>query len=179
MSMSDSSFEFILQALRMQKQYLEQLQAENSELRHQLANLRNGRGIFVEILGTRFALMGTQPIEVIAIETAQEVPTLQLVLAQTADAPTTAMPFIPETPRPVESLDEHMLLQEQVTEEITPSFSTSLPLADEMYEDDFTDSVTSPVAVWKGTEASLRQKIINEDEKAALRRELIGSFLLE
>ena len=179
MSMSDSSFEFILQALRMQKQYLEQLQAENSELRYQLADLRNGQGIFVEILGTRFALMGTKPIEASANETAQEAPTLQLVLAQTVDAPTTTMPFVPETPRPVEPFDEHMPLQEQVTEEITPSFSASSLLEDEMYEDDFTDSVTSPVAVWKGPEASPRQKSINEDEKAALRRELIGSFLLE
>ncbi|MEO8970429.1 MAG: hypothetical protein ABI406_02380 [Ktedonobacteraceae bacterium] len=178
MSMSESSFEFILQALRTQKQYLEQLQAENSELRQQLASLRNGQGIFVEILGTRFALVGTQPLEVLVHETAQEAPTLELALAQTIDAPTTAMPFIPETPRPVEPFEEHMPLQEKVTEEITPSFSSSL-LEDEMFEDEFSDSVTSPVAVWKGAEANPRPKNINEDEKAALRRELIGSFLLE
>ncbi len=178
MSMSDSSFDFILQALRTQKQYLEQLQAENSELRHQLADLRNWQGIFVEILGTRFALVGTQLLEVRTHEVAQEAPTMELAIAQTVDAPTTAMPFIPETPRPVEPFDERLPLQDQVTEEITPSFSSTLP-EDEMYEDDFTDSVTSPVAVWKGTEANPRQKSINEDEKATLRRELIGSFLLE
>lgn len=178
MSMSDSSFEYILQALRMQKQYLEQLQAENSTLRHQLADLHSGQGIFVEILGTRFALVGTQPLEVRAHETAQEAPTLELALAPTVEAPTTTMPFIPETPRPVELIEEYMAPQEQVTEEIAPSFSSSL-LEDEMDEDDFTDSVTSPVAVWKGAEANPRSKGINEDEKAALRRELIGSFLLE
>lgn len=178
MSLSDSSFEYILQALRMQKQYLEQLQAENSELRQQLADLRNGQGIFVEILGARFALVGTQPSEMLANETVQEAPTLELALAPTVDAPTTAMPFIPETPRPIEPFEEHMPLQEQITEEITPSFSSSL-LEDEMDDDDFADSVTSPIAVWKGTEANTQKKSINEDEKAALRRELIGSFLLE
>lgn len=181
MSLSDNSFEFILEALRMQKQYLEQLQAENSDLRHQLADLRNGQGIFVEILGTRFALVGAQPpemretLEVLAHETMQEAPTLELALAPTVDAPTTTMPFIPETPRPVEPMEEQ---PEQITEEIAPSFSSSL-LEDEMYEDDFADSATSPIAVWKGVEASRRAKGINEDEKAALRRELIGSFLLE
>src|SRR5579872_6536702 len=178
MSMSDSSFEHILQALRMQKQYLEQLQAENSELRQQLADLRNGQGIFVEILGARFALVGTQPSETLANETVQEAPTLELALAPTVDAPTTAMAFIPETPRPIELFEERMPLQDQVTEEIAPSFSSSL-LEDEMDDDDFADSVTSPIAVWKGAEANNRKKNINEDEKAALRRELIGSFLLE
>ncbi len=179
MSMSDSSFEFILQALHMQKQCLEQLQAENSELHQQLAGLRNGQGIFVEILGTRFALVGTQPLEVLAYETMQEAPTLELALVQTVETPT--MPFIPETPRPVEPSEEHMPLQEQVTEEIAPSFSSSLleDEVDEMDEDEFVGSVTSPIAVWTGAEANPRPKNINEDEKAALRRELIGSFLLE
>jgi hypothetical protein len=184
MSMSDSSFEFILEALRIQKQYLEQLQAENSELRLQLADLRNGQGIFVEILGTRFALVGTQPLEVLAHETTQEAPTLELALAPTVDAPTMTMPFIPETPRPVEPIEERMPPQEQVTDEIASSFSSSLledamGEMDEMDEGEFADSATSPIAVWKGGEANPRPKGINEDEKAMLRRELIGSFLLE
>lgn len=183
MSMSDSSFEFVLQALRMQKQNLEQLQAENSGLHQQLADLRNGQGIFVEIPGARFALVGTQPLEVLAHETRQEAPILELVLAQTVDAPTTTMPFIPETPRPIELSEEAMPLREQVTGAISPSFSSSLleDGMDAMDEDDFadSDSVTSPIAVWKGAEANPRPKNINEDEKAALRRELIGSFLLE
>src|SRR5579863_1327646 len=165
MSTSESSFEYILQALRVQKQYLEQLQAENSDLRHQLADLRNGQGMFVEILGARFALVGTQPSGVMTNETTQETPTLQLILAQTVDAPTTAMPFVPETPRPVEPFDEHMPQLEHITDEITPTFSAPSLLEDDMYEDDFADSVTSPVAVWKGTEAKSRQKSINEDEK--------------
>lgn len=178
MSMSESSFEFILEALRMQKQRLEELQAENRELRHQLTDLRNGQGIFVEILGTRFALMGTQPLEKLAQEMVQETPTMELVATSTVDTPTTAMPFIPETPRPHEFFEDHLPAQEQVTDEISPTFSSSL-LEDEAYEDEFADSVTSPVAVWKGPENKPQTKPINEDEKAALRRELIGSFLLE
>ncbi len=178
MSMSDSSFEFILEALRMQKQRLEELQAENSELRHQLTELRNGQGIIVDILGTRFTLVGTQPLEQLAQEMVQETPTMEFVATSTVDTPTTAMPFIPETPRPHEFLDELLPPQEQVTDEISPTFSSSL-LDDEGFDDDFANSVTSPVSVWKAPEDKPQAKPINEDEKAALRRELIGSFLLE
>ena len=46
----------IAQAILKQKQRMEQLEAENRELRQRLADLRAGRGIFVEIAGSRFAL---------------------------------------------------------------------------------------------------------------------------
>ncbi len=35
---------------------MDQLEAENRELRQRLADLRAGRGIFVDIVGSRFAL---------------------------------------------------------------------------------------------------------------------------
>ncbi len=176
MSMSDSSFEFILQALRTQKQHLEELQAENSELRHQLADLRNGHGIFVDILGTRFALVETHPAEVFqAAATMQDAPTMQMLPA--IAAPTTTMPTIPETPRTLEPIEEHITLQDQVTEEITPSFSPSF--LEEIDEDNFLSSATNPIAVWSGAETNPRQKNIDEDGKAALRRQLVGSFLLD
>src|ERR1039457_4570766 len=121
MSMSDSSFEFILQALRSQKQRLEELQAENSELHQQLAALRNGHGIFVEILGTCFALVETQQGEMQASTMIQNAPTMQIAQTITAPVP----PFMPETPRTLEPVpvEEHSALQEQVTEEISQSLS--------------------------------------------------------
>src|SRR5580700_6440966 len=56
MHMGGNSFERIMQEIANQKQHLEDLSEENHLLRSQLADLREGRGIFVEIDGQRFAL---------------------------------------------------------------------------------------------------------------------------
>src|SRR6266852_3579209 len=58
MKSSASNFELIMQEVLKQKQLLEDLQTENDELHRQLAELREGRGIFVDILGKRFPLVG-------------------------------------------------------------------------------------------------------------------------
>lgn len=178
MSMSDSSFEFILQALRSQKQRLEELQAENSELHQQLTALRNGHGIFVDILGTRFALVEAQSAEVLVLQEyamVQDAPTMQMLPV----IPATEMPTMTETPRTLEPVEEHIALQDQVTEEISQTFSPAPSFLEEVDEDDFLSSVASPIAVWSGAETNPRQKNVKEDENAALRRQLIGSFLLE
>ena len=189
MSMSDSSFEYILQELHSQKQRMEELQAENSELRRQLTDLRNGRGIFVEILGLRFPLAGvtgafeallplnTETGETQEEQEAQEAPTVQMMpvtVGQPIEQAFPNIPTIPETPLPVE---EPVSLVDQATEEYVPTYAASF--LDEDFAEDFSDAVTSQIAVWNGAPADPRQKPINEDEKAALRRELIGSFLLE
>lgn len=49
-------FSQIAQAILKQKQRMEQLEAENRELRRYIDDLRTGRGIFVEISGRRFPL---------------------------------------------------------------------------------------------------------------------------
>ena len=54
--MEGNNFEQIAQELVKQKHLMDQLEAENRELRQRLADLRAGRGIFVEIAGSRFAL---------------------------------------------------------------------------------------------------------------------------
>ncbi len=54
--MDGNYFEQIAQEILKQKQLMDQLEAENRELRQQLADLRAGRGIFVDIVGSRFAL---------------------------------------------------------------------------------------------------------------------------
>ena len=48
MKTSGSNFELIMQELLKQKQVLEDLQSENDELHRQLADVREGRGVFVE-----------------------------------------------------------------------------------------------------------------------------------
>ena len=54
--MATHNFGQIAQALLKQKQLMDNLEAENRELREQIADLRSGRGIFIEIDGIRFAL---------------------------------------------------------------------------------------------------------------------------
>jgi cell division protein FtsB len=54
--MDGNYFELIAQEIIKQKQRMDQLEAENRELRQRLADLRAGRGIFVDIAGSRFAL---------------------------------------------------------------------------------------------------------------------------
>jgi len=54
--MGGNYFEQIAQEIFKHKRLMEQLEAENRELRQQLADLRAGRGIFVDIAGSRFAL---------------------------------------------------------------------------------------------------------------------------
>ena len=49
-------FDQIAQELRKQKQRLDNLEAENRELHQQIADLRSGQGIFVDISGVRFSL---------------------------------------------------------------------------------------------------------------------------
>jgi cell division protein FtsB len=54
--MDSNYFDQIAQEIFKQKRLMDQLEAENRELRQRLADLRAGRGIVVEIAGSRFAL---------------------------------------------------------------------------------------------------------------------------
>lgn len=205
--MSDSSFEYILQELQNQKLRMDDLQAENTELRRQLTDLRNGQGIFVEILGLRIPLAGTitattSPFEELVqanaerqesyvapwaaeVEEALEAPTMQMlpVTVEQSFPVMKDIPAIPETPRPDEEIAP---IEEQATKEYLPAFASSF--LDEDFEEDFASAATSQIAVWNGPSGTPGTsgapttpptKPINEDEKATLRRELIGSFLLE
>lgn len=54
--MGENYFDQIAEALHKQKQRMDKLEAENRELRRQLADLRSGVGIRIEINGIRFFL---------------------------------------------------------------------------------------------------------------------------
>jgi hypothetical protein len=51
------------------------------------------------------------------------------------------------------------------------------PFLQEILYDEFAAQMTSPLAVWNGPVE--KEELIDEEQKAALRRELMGSFLLE
>lgn len=178
--MGGSNFELIMQEIQNQKQLMDDLLAENRELRRQLTGLRWGQGIIIDIEGMQFALGNeafTNPFPV------QETPTTQVTpatfeLAPTTMPSTTPMGTIPETPYPgTDEFAQVAQFADEVGEEEVSSAPTSAFL-EEMLIDEFASAATSPMAVWK---APVTRKLtaIDEDQNAALRKELIGSFLLE
>jgi hypothetical protein len=187
--MSVGNFASISQALLVQKQRMEHLAQENHELRHQLSDLREARGVFVEICGRRFALqvdqastptinttmLTTTPLIVVAEPMLSIQPTTpseqqhlsvteEIALATDIDeAPTTSLPQ--SAPSTTDTLDD---------QEAKPATMTFL---EEMMFDEFAVAATSPMTVW--SDPVQKPEAIDEHEKAALRRELVGSFLLE
>jgi hypothetical protein len=181
--MDGSNFELIMQEVLNQKQYMDELLAENRELHRQLTALRAGHGIIIDIEGMQFALGSetfTNPFPVQVTPTTQATPAT-IELEPTATLSAVPMGTIPETPYP--STDEFAQIAQfshkadEVEEEETPPVHTS-PFLEEMLLDEFASAATSPMAVWK---APVTRKLtaIDEDQNAALRKELIGSFLLE
>jgi hypothetical protein len=174
MKTSGSNFELIMPEVLKQKQLLEDLQKENDELHNQLAELREGRGIFVEILGNRFPLVG----ELVGVspEATVTVGTV-LSLQETTAIPGEALPSsLPETPVPALARDVAEV-QEERAPLATPTMSTFL---EEALLDEFSNASTrqmEQVAVWSGPITN--PPSFDEQEKETLRRELSGSFLLE
>ncbi|GAC1645327.1 MAG: hypothetical protein NVS4B12_11260 [Ktedonobacteraceae bacterium] len=184
--MGGSNFDLIAQELLKQKQVMEQREEENRELRRQLAELREGYGIFVEIDGCRFSLLRedvapsqipaieTTPVTMAAHVTVELEPLAELVAAQhdvALDKTEELVMSIPETPRP--SID---FFADNEEEQVTgPTF------LEEVMIDEFASAATSPLAVWSDPKQEQEKKSENiaDEELAALRRQLIGSYLLE
>lgn len=162
MNMGGSNFDLIMEKLLNQKKRMEELLEENHELHCQISDLREGRGIFVEILGQRFALIGEPVADPEAIVTTQDAP-------QVLDTvPEVTSSVAPETPLPATDPVEE--------DKKSAPVNTFL---EEALLDEFATAAPSPMAVWTGSGSNPKQQTIDEDEKAALRRELMGSFLLE
>jgi len=157
MNSNDSAFELIMQELLMQKQRLDELKKENQELRSQLAALREGRGIFVDILGQRFSpdVDISEPLA-----KSQRLP----VRDQADDKAiyTTSM------------LDASLNQHHQDGEASIPSPSPAF--LEEMIFDELASAATSPLAIWN--DSATGSSLQAEEEKAALRNELTDSYLL-
>jgi len=174
MNTSGSNFELIMQEVLKQKQLLEDLQSENDELQRQLAELREGHGIFVDILGKSFPLVdipvGASPDRTATSDT-------DLSLQETTEILSESLPSsIPVTP--VSALESSAKeVQEELPTYVTPTMSSYL---EEAMLDEFSAAATremGQVAVWSGPITN--PPSFDEKEKENLRRELSGSFLLE
>ena len=174
MKTSGSNFELIMQEVLKQKQLMEDLQTENDELHHQLDELREGRGIFVDILGERFTLVDVQVSD---SPDRIATPEADLSLQETSEMLREALPSsTPETPVPAleHSVEE---AQEDLPTYVTSSNSSFL---EEAMLDEFSAAATremGQVAIWSGPITN--SPTFDEKEKENLRRELSGSFLLE
>ncbi len=169
MNTNGNGFELIMQEVLSQQKLMDELETENRELRRQLAELREGRGIFVEIHGTRFSL-NMEPV----VASSDSTPTQELVPA-VEQQPTSTIE-IPTTPIPEASLPETEEVQEEAPEE--GSLLPSSSFLEEMLLDEFSSVATSPMAIWPGS-AKKSTPANEEEQKASLRRELVDSFLLE
>src|SRR5690349_10006467 len=91
METNGTGFELIMQEVQNQQNVMKELEAENRELRRQLVDLREGRGIFIELLGTRYAL-DVKP----AVTSSESALTQELVPA--AEQQPTSIIEVPTTP---------------------------------------------------------------------------------
>jgi hypothetical protein len=162
MKTSDNAFELIMHELLQQKLYLDELVRENEELHSQLANLREGRDILVDILGQRYSLLTDTPVEALATIQMPSI-TQQAPVATLSEVPTTSV------------LGAPLAESDHNPEEIAPS--PSAEFLEEMILDELASAAATPWAVWTGPATSALSK--EEEEKAALRHELTDSYLLE
>lgn len=198
--MGGSNFERIAQALHHQKRLMDDLLAENRELRQQLSDLREGRGIFLEINGKRFALSdlvishnnaAIKNVEQkVYVAPPQTTPVhssnthddafLTAAAPQTTQKPATSTSKPNVTDAPIAQQTE---IQEQDQEQSAQNEQPTF--LEEVMLDEFASAMTSPMSVWRGPAQEPKQPItqaspVNEEQrKATLRQELHGSFLLE
>jgi hypothetical protein len=178
--MGGSSFDLLIEQVAKQQEVMEALEVENRELRHQLADLREGRNIFVEIYGQRFALN----IEREAVPDPSEITDAPTTYNTSSLAEAEKAPEIIEAPTVAMSeLSAATKQQTQPAPKASPAQEKSQTDAptflEEMMIQEFASAMTSPMAVWTGPVKKPEPAIGEEDKKAALRRELMGSFLLE
>jgi hypothetical protein len=176
--MAGTSFEQLMEEVLNQKQYMEELLAENYELRRQLAGLRDGLGIVLEIQGQRFSLAGDAAAGFLLAEPeAQETifteqPTTIMPISEAAVGTRTPL----ETPMP--NTDDFELIPYSLNEEEEEVLARTSSILEDMLVDESATAVTSPMAVRQGSKTR-KLAMIDEEEKATLRKQLVGSFLLE
>jgi hypothetical protein len=166
------NFEPLLEEVRKQQHIMEALEVENRKLRDQLADLREGQGIVVEICGKRFTLAA----EALAMPAATSSESQRQDTSSTRqEAPSRrALTTIPLAEQAINTLEGTTADSSAAQKDDT---SEAVPFLQEILIDEFASQMTSPLAVWNGPVK--KEEPIDEEQKEALRRELMGSFLLE
>lgn len=169
--MNSESFDLITQELLKHQRTMELLQAENQELRQQIADLRDGRGIFIEINGQRFALNVSFISQTSSVELSP--PTQQ------------SDPVINE--KSVEENTEGLAVKNaerasQIENNKQEKTNNNITFLEEIMISEFASDLTSPLTLLQdpiGQQEGQNQEKSEEDQKAVLRRDLMGSYLLD
>lgn len=186
--MGGSSFDLIAQELLRQKQVMDQMENENRELRRQLADLREGRGIFVVIEDRSFSLFNESTTSYAssapAEETAEEVTPLEVVEPVAVEAePAVAQLDVAqdETEELVMSIPEtsHTTVDFYAGNAEAGEQTTGPTFLEEVMIDEFSAAATRPLSVWSAPAQEKKPEADADEELAVLRRQLIGSYLLE
>ena len=152
MQKSDHGFEQIMSAVLEQRQVWEKLQAENRELRQQLIDLRAGRGISIEIANQRFEVVWE----------ANKAGTQAEAAAGKRSQTAKPVKAVQSSSTPSSGVLEEMLL-----DELSSAMDNRMGQSGEMNNRAHQSGERKPSTSF------------NEEQKANLRRDLAGSFLLE
>jgi hypothetical protein len=185
--MGGTLFDQLLREIFRHKRLMEDLQEENRELRRQLTDLREAGGISLDICGKRFALREQStpaPAQVIADPVPTSSSTPDPLVSVSAGSAAQQLPASQETRAELAKIPTHPLP--------APSRSASQPLEveeeeasirtflEELMRDAFAaGSTPSPSPTATCSPPATKQQSTDKDETIALRRHLIGSFLLE
>jgi hypothetical protein len=171
--MSSNSFDLITQEVLRQQKVMKILQAENRELHQQLTDLRSGRGICIEMNRKRFALSASCPSNVsdeqflplmaqevspiVAEETMVAIP--RVLLAETAKSTSPSQnDKQPAIPSSTTFLEEAMISEFASAMDDVPQTHVQAPI---------------------GQQQEHKQEKREEEQLAKLRRDLMGSYLLD
>lgn len=171
--MSSESFDLITQELLKHQQSMELLQAENRELRQQLADLRTGQGIFIEINGQRFALNASFISQVSSVEASSSVQ--KQADSSIADNPTVEISKVlsAENNKSVSLMNDE---QEGISNNIT--FLEEAMISEFASASALASPLTLLLDPIKPQEEQKQEKS-EEEQKEVLRRDLMGSYLLD
>jgi hypothetical protein len=181
-----SSFDQIIQELAKQQHIMEEMLQENRHLRQQLADLRAGKNIFLEINGTRVALATLLS----SAQAQQARPQSTTQLTQPIDAQSDLTGIIniidvensirmaqqPATPSQQQQKEE---LEEIVQQSTKPIKSQMPEKAQQPFLEEIMISEFESALATNASPKPPMEKPSPEEQKANLRRQLMNSYILE
>jgi hypothetical protein len=166
--MGENYFEQLGRELLQQKRLMDKLKEENRELRRQLAELREGRGIFLKIGDQRFALLANG--ETVALENNMDNTDPSIRRAGNS------------APLSEKSAAEETLQRSRKEKEPVPvetAKAKEVPFLEEVMLDEFASALTNPVPSTPTTPGPKEKQKNAYEEQKRLRQDLQGSYILE
>ena len=183
-----SSFDQIIQELAKQQHIMEEMLQENRHLRQQLADLRAGKNIFLEINGARVALATLLS----SAQAQQARPQSTTQLTQSIDAQSDLTGIIniidiensinnaqqPATPEQQQQQQKEEL--EEIVQQSTMPIKSQMPeKAQQPFLEEIMISEFESALATNASPKPPMEKPSSEEQKANLRRQLMNSYILE